>query len=248
MEIFNSSIHRTEELLGSLSVRKWAYDPTQCWKDLGSNELVMQREAAFELGGSGNPSVSFDAFTTDEKLVGEDAVWLFGADLNELKGDCAFARIVLFGIQDVGEEDEAYRALQDIEFVKYHVYPKGYMARALSEACREQVRVSKTALQEGISFRKVGFDYIRKYKENKNVRAVRVIFVTDPQADYRELFDLAKKVSGISQSLCTILDGIPTDCDSCGLREICDEVDGMRELHFQQAGKKQNGKEGSNHA
>lgn len=77
--------------------------------------------------GSAKSAVSYSCFTTDERLVGPDEVWLYGPDLSEIRGDCAFARIVLFSIQDVGEEDEAYRALQDIEFVKYHVFPKGYM-------------------------------------------------------------------------------------------------------------------------
>ena len=237
MELFNSCIHESEELLRSSSPKKWAYDPSACWKETDRNELVMLREAAFELGGSAKSAVSFSCFTTDERLVGNDEVWLYGPDLSELKGDCAFARIVLFSIQDVGEEDEAYRALQDIEFVKYHVFPKGYMIRALSEDNREQVRVSKDAVRAGISFKNVGFDYIRKFREKENVRSVRVIFVTEPRADYASLRTLARKVNDITRSLSTILDGIPTDCDSCGLREICDEVEGMRELHFQKAGK-----------
>ena len=215
MELFNGCIHETEELLSGSSAKKWTYDPAACWAETSRNELVMLREAAYELG-----------------------VWLYGPDLSEIRGDCAFARIVLFSIQDVGEEDEAYRALQDIEFVKYHVFPKGYMIRALSEDNREQVRVSRDAIRGGISFRNVGFDYIRKFREKENVRGVRVIFVTAPEADYPGLRAQARKVTDITRSLSTILDGIPTDCDSCGLREICDEVEGMRELHFQQAGKK----------
>lgn len=238
MELFNSCIRETEELLAGSSVRKWDYTPSQCWKDTGRNELVMLREAAYELGGSGKPAVSFSCFTTDEKLVGEDQVWLIGPDLGEIRSDCAFARIVFFSTQDVGEEDEAYRALQDIDFVKYHVFPSGYMIRALSEDNREQIRVSKAALKEGISFRSVGFDYIRKFKEKENVRGVRVIFITDPSADHSSLKKMARKVGDITRSLCTILEGIPTDCDSCGLKEICDEVEGMRELHFQHAEKK----------
>ena len=238
MEIFNSSIRETEELLVSSPPKKWTYDPARCWEDTDRNELVMLREAAFELGGSGRPAVTFSCFTTDESLVGQDEVWLYGPDLGELRGDSPFARIVLFSIQDVGEEDEAYRALQDIEFVRYHVFPRGYMVRALSEDNREQVRVSKAALKDGISFQRVGFDYIRKFKVNENVRGVRVIFVTRPEADFAGLKKLAKKVGDVTRSLNTILEGIPTDCDSCGLREICDEVEGMRELHFQQAGKK----------
>ena len=237
MELFNSSIHRVEELLSVASPRKWSYDGAKCWKDAGRNELVMLREAAFELGGSAKSAVSFSCFTTDESLVGNDEVWLIGPDLNEIKGDCPFARIVLFSIQDVGEADEAYRALQDIEFVRYHVYPEGYMIRALSEDSREQVRVRRSAIRDGISFRSVGFDYIRKFKTNENVRGVRVIFITDPAIDYKALKETARKVCDITRSLNTILEGIPTDCDSCGLKEICDEVEGMRELHFQQAGK-----------
>jgi len=238
MELFNRCIRETEELLESSSPRKWIYDPARCWKDTDRNELVMLREAAYELGGSGKPAVTFSCFTTDETLVGEDQVWLIGPDLGEIRGDCSFARIVLFSIQDVGEEDEAYRALQDIEFVRYHVFPEGYMIRALSEDDREQVRVSRAAVKKGISFRNVGFDYIRKFKKNENVRGVRVIFVTAPEADYAAMKKTAKQVGEITRSLSTILDGIPTDCDSCGLKEICDEVEGMRELHFQQAGKK----------
>lgn len=239
MELFNSSIRDTEKLLDGFSPRKWTYEPSACWVDAGKNELVMMREAAFELGASPRPAVTFSCFTTDEALVGEDEIWLYGPDLNELRGDCSFARIVLFSVQDIGEEDEAYKALQDIEFVKYHVHPKGYMIRALSEDNREQVRVSKTALREGISFYKVGCDYIRKFKENENVRNVRVIFITLPEANYPLLQKEAKKVRDITRSLCTILDGIPTDCDSCSLRDICDEVEGMRELHFQKEGKKE---------
>ena len=235
MEIFNAAIRETEELLSSVSApRKWLYDPSACWEDTGHSELVMQREAAFELGASGKGAVSYSCFTTDEKLVGADEVWLYGPDLPEIRGDCAFARIVLFSTQDVGEEDEAYRALQSIDFVKYHVFPKGYMIRALSEDNREQVRVSAEAVRAGISFRRVGFDYIRRYRENENVRGVRVIFVTLPDAPYDKLKALAGRVGTISRSLSTILEGIPTDCDSCGLRAVCDEVEGMRELHFQQ--------------
>ena len=237
MELYNGSIREVEELLRGSSPKKWTYDPAQCWKDAGRNELVMLREAAYELGGSSKPAVSFSCFTTDESLVGPDEVWLYGPDLTEIRGDCPFARIVFFSTQDVGEEDEAYRALQDIDFVRYHVYPEGYMIRALSEDSREQVRLSKAAIREGISFRRVGFDYIQKFKSNENVRGVRVIFITQPDLDFKAMKSIARKVSGITRSLNTILEGIPTDCDSCGLKEICDEVEGMRELHFQQAEK-----------
>ena len=33
-------------------------------------------------------------------------------------------------------------------------------------------------------------------------------------------------------TLSKILEGMATDCHSCSLREICDEVEGLKELHF----------------
>ena len=49
--------------------------------------------------------------------------------------------------------------------------------------------------------------------------------------------DSAKKANDITKTLTHILDGMATDCRSCNLKPICDEVEGMRELHFKQAKK-----------
>lgn len=237
MELYNSFIRRTEELLDGKRLRKWDYEPGRCWPDAGKNQLIMQREAAYELG-NGKKAVSFTCATTYAKLVGRDEIFLYGPDLTELKADSVYARIVFMAVQDIGEEDEAFRTLQDIDFAKYKVFPEGYMMRALAEDNREQVRVSKSAVSKGISFEKVGCSYIAKYKENPNVRFVRIIYITDPTVDFAELKALARKSNDVTNSLSSIFNGIPTDCEMCGLRELCDEVDGMRELHFQQKAKK----------
>ena len=42
----------------------------------------------------------------------------------------------------------------------------------------------------------------------------------------------AKKVRDITKTLSKILEGMATDCHSCSLKEICDEVEGLKELHF----------------
>ncbi len=159
---------------------------------------------------------------------------LCGPDLESLRADSPYARIVTITTGDIGAADEAFNAIRELEFVRYHVFPRGFMMRALPEDNREQVRISKDAVKRGVSFRAVGFDFIRKFRENPSVKNVRVIFVTDPKAPYRELMNNARKVSDITRSLSTILEGIPTDCATCNLKEICSEVEGMRELHFSQ--------------
>ena len=49
---------------------------------------------------------------------------------------------------------------------------------------------------------------------------------------YKALKDLAKKSGEALNTLATILEGLPTDCSICALKGICDEVEGMKELHF----------------
>lgn len=233
MKLYDSVITATREQLSPLQPKIWTYDERKAWPDAGVSELVLQRDAAYELGGSGRPAVNFTCVTTDGSLIGQNQVLLYGPDLREIKKDAPYARIALLKTAELGGDDEeAYKAIRDMEFVKYHVFPKGYMFRISSGDFREQVRVSNNALRKGISFRNVGFDFIRQYLKNPNILQVQLIFVTDPQAPYEMFLAGAKKSADITRTLTHILDGMPTDCSSCSLKPVCDEVEGMRELHF----------------
>ena len=233
MELYNTLIKETRELVDRLPAKVWDYDPAAVWPCNSSSELVLQKDAAFELGASGKGSANFVLFTSNEALGGRDQVVLCGRDLREIKGDCDFARLVLLRIGVLEDEDEAvYRTLRDIEFAKYHVYPQGYMVRISPESYREQVRVSREAVRRGINFRALGMNYIRAYKQDPNVISATVIFLTDPAADYAALRAMAKKSADVTGTLTHIFEGLPTDCSVCALKDICDEVEGMKELHF----------------
>ena len=233
MELYNSLINDTRAQLEGLSAKVWNYAPADCWADTGASELVLQRDAAYEMGALGKGSANYVLFTSSSELVDKDQVILYGPDMGQIKGDCDFARIVLLRVGVLDDDDEAvYRTLKDIEFAKYHVYPEGYMVRMSPESSREQVRVSKKALGKGISFRSVGASYVAEYKKDANVLNAAVIFITDPRADYASLQAAAKKASAVTGTLTHILEGLPTDCSICALKDICDEVEGMKELHF----------------
>ena len=236
MELYNELIRETEGLLAGRPFRRWDYEPQQAWEDTGESELVLLRDAAYELGGSGKPAVHFTCVTTSPALVEKDEVLLWGPDLRELKRDSPYARIALLRVGDIesddGDDTVAYNAIKDMEFVRYHVFTKGYMLRFSAESGREQVRLSKRALRDGISFRQVGCDFIRLYRENSTVLAVKLIFITAPEGPYEALAACARRSTEITRTLCTILDGLPMDCSACHLKPVCDEVEGMRELHF----------------
>ena len=232
MELYNHLIENTLELLKG-TPKKWSFNANGKWRDLGASELVLQKEAAYELGAAGKGSANYLLFTSKADFASENQVLLYGPDLGEIKGDCDFARIVLLRIGDIDGDDEiVYRTLKDIEFSKYHVYPEGYMVRMSPESYREQIRVSRTALKKGISFRSVGMNYIAEYRKNANVVAAKVIFITDHSFDYSAMKDIAKKASAVTGTLTHILEGLPTDCTVCALKDVCEEVEGMKELHF----------------
>ena len=233
MELYNALIKETEALLEMGVPRRWGYDPNAAWTDTGLSELVLQKDAAYELGAAGKGSANYVLYTSSPELVDRDETLLYGPDLKEIRGDVDFARIVLLRVGMLSDEDEqVYRTLKDIEFAKYHVYPEGYMVRMSPESYREQVRVSKQAIRKGISFRALGSNYIRAYKKDANVLNARVIFITAPGYDFAALKANAKKVHDITETLTHIFEGLSTDCSVCALKDICDEVEGMKELHF----------------
>ncbi|MBQ1317089.1 MAG: hypothetical protein IIY46_06360, partial [Lachnospiraceae bacterium] len=182
MKLYDGIISDTEALLAQYEPRIFPYDRERIWKDRGVSELILLRDAAFELGGRGHASVGYLCATT-APLFDRDEVYVYGPDLPEITGDTDFAKIVYLVTDDLREDSDseaAFRTIRNMNFVRYHVFPAGYMARVSSESNEEQVRVSKKVVRAGIRFSYVGATYIRKYRELPEVKHVRVIFITEP--------------------------------------------------------------------
>ena len=236
MELYNALIRSIPACLGPSVPRRYAYNEKRIWEETDSFSLVMARDAACELGGDGLPAVNFTCVTTSPELVARDETVVCGPEVRELPSSAPFARITVLRVGDIeGDDDDTeqtYRAIQSMDFIKYHVYPQGYMMRTSSASHREQVRISREAVRSGISFERIGNTFIRRYQENSNILAVRMLFVTAADADYSALLQCANQVGRITRGLTKILEGMSTDCSVCSLKPICDEVEGMRELHF----------------
>lgn len=233
MELFNGVMEETLELFSGFPCKKWDYDESRCWEDLNESELVLAGDRAFELGGGGKQGLNVTCVTTSPGPVDRDEILLYGQDLDAVKEDSDYARLSFLRIASPGEEDETvYKAIRDIEFVKYHVFPRGFMVRINSEDCREQVRVSRGAVKAGITFKSVGFDFIKKYREKPLVKNVKIIFIAGPGFDYKALEKKVKTAADITNALTHIMEGLELGCSSCTLKPVCDEVEGMRELHF----------------
>lgn len=227
MKFFDSLILEAEKIYSSLPEKVFSKDAP--WHDSGQNQIIMRRDTAYELEGFG-----FNLITSDNV---DDGIILVGDDLKEIKGNRRFARICVVQIDDIGDEQKEYNLIKKIDYVKYHTFPEGYMMRSTSRSHREAVRVSKTALKDGADFRRIGSLLIEKYKEIPAVKSVKVIFITDPDANYPEIERLAEKNSAIAETLNHVMNSINFDCNTCNLKAICDEVEGMKELHFNKTDK-----------
>ncbi len=234
MDIFDDLIKKTYTLLPPTGR---SYFPVSDFsRHLGSrSELILGRETAYELGGGSCPCVSCNLYTEDSSLVKQDEILVYGKDLPDIKEDCAFARIALIRTDDVEKQGEqgAYAILENIGLNKYDVFPKGYMVRTSALSNREQVRVSKTAVKNRLTFADVGSMYIAQYKKNKHVQAVKMIFVTLPDVDYRKLDHIGNLSNQVFRALNHVLADLKMDCRGCEWKMVCDEVEGMKQLHEQ---------------
>lgn len=225
MKFFDSLISETENIISSF--QKKAFLKGTPWHDAGQNQMIMRRDTAFELDGTG-----FDLLTSDKV---DDEIIVVGDDLNEIRGDRRFARISIVQIDEIEDEQESYNLIKKVEYVKYHSFPDGYMIRSTSRSHKESVRVSQKAIKDGIGFQKIGSLQIEKYKENSAVKGVKIIFITAPEADYYAIEKLAEKNHAIAETLNHIMNSVNFDCNTCNLKAICDEVEGMKELHFKKS-------------
>ncbi len=226
MNFFDPLLDDFHHMTGDLSGKSSPFSPDELWPDAGYSEVILKRDTAFELDGTGF------LLATEKPIAGSsDMVTVIGEDLQEIRKDRKFARVALVQIEETIPEEKYYDTIKKIEFVKYHYFPVGYMLRTSTKGHREVVRVSGKALQAGITFGKTGNLFLKKLREIPEVRQVHLCYLTDPLIDFPALEAMAERNEQITQTLNHVSTMLTFDCAACARKPICDEVDGMRELH-----------------
>lgn len=238
MELYDNYLYDIEEMLKPYIGKKLRVMNEPEWPDTGDRNMILKSEMAYELGGSDLPAVSGIGYTDS---IQEDELWLYGCDLSEIDGDHAYARVVMANV-DTGkmgtreEIQETYTLLRKVEYKRYHVNPEGYMMRISAAGSREPVRVGKRSMAEGLTLERVGNLFIKKYKEQPYVKAVKLIFITEADFPYDMLAEKVMQIENITNSLNYIFNNLKMDCTTCIQKPVCDEVDGLRKLHFKEIG------------
>lgn len=232
MKIFDEVTQRMLSLLPENADKSVLYREELCSENGEKNAILLRSDTAYELGGSGKTSVSSIVFSDLPSV--QDEVILYGPDLSEINGDVPFAHLTFVSLKQKNDEELTYEQLKNIGFTAFRIYPRGYHIRISPSASKEQVRVARKVLQADtpLSFMNVGCSLIRAFKENEDVEAVRTVFITKNDFNYRELSELAQKAKKITDAVHSTLQLDELDCASCKMKPICDEVEGLRELHF----------------
>ena len=234
MKLYDECFNGVEELLARYPAKRLTPNTQTQWKDVGKNQIIFQSDTAFELGGGTLPAVSSIALTDKESFVGNDEILLIGNDLPDIKKDSPFARIALLRVNEekMGTGNELYQTIRKIEYTRYHLNPEGYMMRISAFTHREAARVSKSAVKNGLSFADVGRLFIDEYKKQRQVEAVKLLFVTAPDFPYDKLSEIMEKSEKITTALDHLMKNVKMDCGSCKLKDVCEEVEALSDRDF----------------
>lgn len=193
------------------------------------NSVMFLSDTAFELGGNQKSCVSSLAVSSDIEF--SNSIYLLGNDLDKIKTDSPFGKFVFVQIEDFENEQDTFDKIKELEALRYRLSVDGFMTRASALNMREQVRVSKKALKSGATFAEYGQTILNEYLKFSYVKSAEIYFVTDFD-DFDKLNRFANKISQTTSALNHIFDNVMFDCSACNLKEICDEVDGLKELHL----------------
>ena len=109
-------------------------------------------DTAVELGHPKEGSTAFLIWTSEPMRLINKRISVLGPDLPKLVGKrIPFGKIILLGV-DGFNENNSYERYRQLENVRYDIRLKGYMMRGVSQYGREWSRVSRTAIDDGLSF------------------------------------------------------------------------------------------------
>ena len=225
MRLYNNLINEIKSDLNNANLVKGS----SCLNVSNQNSVIFLSDTAFELGGNNKPCVSSLAVSSD--MTFSNSVFLQGNDLDKIKSDSPFGKFVFIQVEDFPDEQDTFNKIKELEALRYHLSVDGFMTRASALNMREQIRVSKKAVKSGITFADYGNAILMEYLKFPYVKSSEIYFSTDFN-DFEKLNSVAKKINQTTSALNHIFDNVMFNCSSCNLKEICDEVDGLKEIHL----------------
>ena len=211
------------------------------WPLADRNPFIMERDTALELGGYPKESVNLIAASSHDlpNLSKITQILDFPHALREKNGCFAchggenhlsFGKIVFLQTEELAD-DAVYDFQQAVQLADLRLKLEGVMTRSSSRQYQVNLRVGRQAAEAGLGLDTMARTIRQHFLQVPHVKDAAVILLAGDSPVYKELLPIAEKVKDVTVALNTMFDGIDMDCGSCSLNEICDEVEGLREMH-----------------
>jgi CO dehydrogenase/acetyl-CoA synthase beta subunit len=219
----------SEEFLSQTNVS--FFDARQTWPRGRPGDIILSSDTAIELGHPQTEALAFLMWTESPDRVSDGRITVIGPELSELaSGKAPLGKITLIGGHGF-TEDNAYERFQEMDMVRTRLSLQGHMLRAVPQQNREWSRISRDAMKEGLCLKMLGNELVREYRKLEYVDAVEVIFLTSSTGDIQKFRPTGEKASRITRAMNKIFDNLELDCAACDFSDVCDEVEGLREMH-----------------
>jgi CO dehydrogenase/acetyl-CoA synthase beta subunit len=214
-----------------------SFDPSSCGAWPRGSSLVLEEQTAVELGNPARGSLSLILWTREPLETG-DTVMLLGPDIGEIGSSGApLAQVVLAA----GDFDDAYATHRSIREAVYDTALQGFMSRLMPSRQSIWCRVSRDALQEGLSLAHLGSAIVAGIRQAMPVDAVQVLFITKSKQEILGLRETAEQVRRVTGALIKMSEETHFDCSSCEYRVVCETVEDIARLRRQKLARQADG-------
>lgn len=197
-----------------------------CWPLAEKNPFIMERDTAVELGGY--PKESVNLILSSSAEMPASGLWICG-DMAEVgEKHLSFGKIIFLQTEEL-DDDKVYDFQQAVQLADMRMKMEGVMTRSSSRQYQINLRISRQTADFGLDA--MARTIRQHFLKVPGVKDAAVMLLAGDSPVYKELLPIAEKVKDVTVVLNTMFDGIDMDCGSCNLNEICDEVEGLRELH-----------------
>ena len=216
-----------------------------CWPAAEKNPFIMERDTALELGGYPKESVNLilSSSQMDEFWGREGAETRLilnfdptkSGEIRDLVGSdqenhLSFGKIIFLQTEELAD-DAVYDFQQAVQLADMRLKLEGVMTRSSSRQYQVNLRVGRQAAGAGLGLDAMARTIRDHFLQVPHVKDAAVILLAGDSPVYKQLLPIAERIKDVTVALNTMFDGIDMDCGSCNLSEICDEVEGLREMH-----------------
>lgn len=230
MDMFNPCILSAREILSDLnSVPVEPYG--ELWPIVDKTPFIMERDTKTELGGHPKESVSLILSSSDIDLSDMSELSFIGdPSLMNREPHISYGKVVLLRTDDF-PEDGIYDYLQSAQMADVKMRFKDVMLRTSSQQFYTNMRISKAAASAGFDAYKMGRTMLKQFKDVPHVTDARLVLIFGDSPVYKKLISVAESAKLVNVAIYNRFEGMDMECESCAIKPICDQVEGIKKMH-----------------